>query len=311
MERKKRAQFGIALLVWMLIGATFILPTSAEKTGDSWIDSFDQWVEPRDMSMYTKDIVIEDPNCTISQEEVKRTPGLMVIDKDADMSLCKHEMKIDYSSNYTADIIVTDASAGDVDATKENYSVAMTNGTATWYRIHATFLLFSPGKEGPQISAETIPPEDIPTFVAEAERNIASNFTGAVAGDAIMVTSLDHTIREFYLIPFYQDGNPVAVAYVSITENGTPHYRGIYDFPDPAAALTFLPLTEVRQALGNAGDTEGNWTARVVSMFCDEPIGPYFWECEEEGGEKVYVGYDPYDDVVRVYAEVTPKSKAG
>jgi len=139
MERKKRAQFGTALFVWMLVGAIFILPASAEKTGDNWIDSFDQWVEPRDMSMYTKDIVIEEPNCTISQEEVKRTPGLMVIDKDADMSLCKHEMKIDYLPNYTADLTVTDASAGGIDATEEDYSVAMTNGTATWYRIHATY----------------------------------------------------------------------------------------------------------------------------------------------------------------------------
>lgn len=175
----------------------------------------------------------------------------------------------------------------------------------------AAFLLFSPDKEGPHISPENTPPEEIPTFVAEAERNIASNFTGAVAGDAIRVTSLDRTIREFYLIPFYQDSTSVAVAYVSITENGTPHYRGTYDYPDPAAALTFLPLTGVRLALGDAGYTEGNWTARVVSMFCDEPIGPYFWECEEEEGEKVYVGYDRYDEVVRVYAEMTPKSKSG
>ncbi|MDK2975448.1 MAG: hypothetical protein PWP08_1819 [Methanofollis sp.] len=42
MERKKRVQFGIALLVWMFVGTIFILPASAEKTGDNWIDSFDQ-----------------------------------------------------------------------------------------------------------------------------------------------------------------------------------------------------------------------------------------------------------------------------
>lgn len=49
----------------------------------------------------------------------------------------------------------------------------------------------------------------------------------------------------------------------------------------------------------------------MVSMNCEEPIRPYFWECKEERGEKVYVGYDRYDEVVRVYAEVTPRTKAG
>ncbi|QYZ78176.1 hypothetical protein E2N92_01375 [Methanofollis formosanus] len=175
----------------------------------------------------------------------------------------------------------------------------------------AALLLF-PGRGGPQVSPETLPTQDIPAFVAEAERHAAPNLTGAVAGDAVMVTSLDHTIRDFYLIPFSQEGEVVAVAEISVAENSTPHFQQWRSgHSDPAASQTRLPFAKATRALGDAGYTEGNWTARVVSMFCDEPIGPYFWECEEEKGEKVYVGYDRYDDLVRVYAKVTPKSKAG
>ncbi|MDD3621203.1 MAG: hypothetical protein PHQ81_02225 [Methanofollis sp.] len=55
----------------------------------------------------------------------------------------------------------------------------------------AALFLLAPEEEGPQVSPETVPPGEIPALVAEAEKYAISNFTGAVAGDAVMVTSLD------------------------------------------------------------------------------------------------------------------------
>lgn len=163
-------------------------------------------------------------------------------------------------------------------------------------------MTWTPGEEVPEVSLETVPPEEIPAPVADA-----------VAGDAVQVTSLDHTLRDFCLVPFSQDGELAAVAQVSLAGDGTsPHFKEWkFGHPDPAAALTRLSLAETTWALGRAGYTDGNWTARVVSMDCDAPIRLYFWECENEEEEKVYVGYDRYDDVVRVYTEVTPRARAG
>ncbi|MDD3620881.1 MAG: hypothetical protein PHQ81_00545 [Methanofollis sp.] len=174
-------------------------------------------------------------------------------------------------------------------------------------------MTWTPGEEVPEVSLETVPPEEIPAPVAEAERHAPSTLANAVAGDAVQVTALDNTLRDFCLIPFYLDGELAAVAEVSLAGAGTsPHFKEWkFSHPDPAAALTRLSLGETNWALGKAGYTGGNWTARVVSMNCDAPIRPYFWECEDGGGEKVYVGYDRYDDVVRIYTSVTPRARAG
>ncbi|MBP2145360.1 hypothetical protein J2129_000814 [Methanofollis sp. W23] len=174
-------------------------------------------------------------------------------------------------------------------------------------------MTWTPGEEVPVVSLETIPPEEVQAPVAEAERHARSVLTDAVAGDAVQVTSLDRTLHDFCLIPFFQDDELAAVAEVSLAGAGTsPHFKEWkFGHPDPAAALTRLSLGEATWALGRAGYTGGNWTARVVSMGCDAPLRPYFWECENEEEEKVYVGYDRYDEVIRVYTGVTPGARSG
>jgi len=44
-----------------------------------WLDTFDQWVEPRDMSMYTP--VIETPQrVPITEEIARQHPGVIILD---------------------------------------------------------------------------------------------------------------------------------------------------------------------------------------------------------------------------------------
>ncbi|QYZ80456.1 transglutaminase [Methanofollis formosanus] len=138
MRRKIGAQLWSVLLVLVLVGTIFVPLVSAEKTGENWIDSFDQWVEPRDMSMYTKEIIIEEPDCTISPEEVERTPGLMVINED--VNFLEPEMEVEFLPGHTAHVNVTDDSTRVVKSAKSNFDVVMKNGTFTWYWIQDTVI---------------------------------------------------------------------------------------------------------------------------------------------------------------------------
>ncbi|MDD4254536.1 MAG: hypothetical protein PHP59_04080 [Methanofollis sp.] len=126
-----------------------------------------------------------------------------------------------------------------------------------------------------------------------------------------IVWSLADDAPRYYLVPFTRDSGAVAIAWVYLRDDGRPK-AGSWTLG--AADLTAWrrpSLADAEGALRNAGYRDGNWTARWVEMNSEQPIGPYFWEFEKEAGEKVYVGYDRYDDQVRVYTTVTPKTKAG
>lgn len=166
-------------------------------------------------------------------------------------------------------------------------------------------LVFHPGHGGLQVSLESVSPGDIPAVITEAERHFTSNLTGGVAGDATLVRSLDQDIRDFYLVPFYRN-EVTAVAHISVSENGTPDFsQWRHDLTGTTAWMS-PPFTAAILMLGDAGYTRGKWTARVVSVSGNETVVPYVWEFEEEGGERVYIGYDPDDDAIRVYSMVLP-----
>ncbi|QSZ66217.1 hypothetical protein RJ40_01240 [Methanofollis aquaemaris] len=165
-------------------------------------------------------------------------------------------------------------------------------------------LVFHPGHGGPQVSLETVPPEEIPAVVREAEQHFPSNLTGAFAGDATLVRSRDRNIRDFYLVPFYRE-EITAVAKISVSENGTPDFSQWRHDLSGTFAWMRPPFTAAIIMLGDAGYTDGNWKARMVSLSCEESVAPYVWEFEEEAGERVYIGYDPDDDEIRVYSTLT------
>ncbi|QYZ80310.1 hypothetical protein E2N92_13165 [Methanofollis formosanus] len=166
-------------------------------------------------------------------------------------------------------------------------------------------LVFHPGHGGPQVSLEIVPPDEIPAVVREAERHFTSNLTGAVAGDATLVRSLDRNIRDFYLVPFHRE-EVTAVAQISVSENGTPDFSQWRHDLSGTVAWMHPPFTAAILMLRNAGYTGGKWKARMVSVSGGEPVMPYFWEFEEEAGERVYIGYDQKNDEIKLYSKLVP-----
>jgi hypothetical protein len=137
------------------------------------------------------------------------------------------------------------------------------------------------------------------------------DLTGAVAGDVAIVWSLTDDSPRYYLVPFTRNGSAVAIAWVYMRDDGHPKVGSWTEGVADLTAWRQPSLADAEDALRDAGYRDGNWTARWVEMNSEQPIGPYFWEFRRETGEKVYVGYDHYDDLIRVYTAVTPKTRAG
>lgn len=66
------------LLASLLIGAFFIPVVSAGGENTNWLDTFDEWVTPRDMSMYNKPIVTKEP-VRPGPEDLARHPGMILL----------------------------------------------------------------------------------------------------------------------------------------------------------------------------------------------------------------------------------------
>ena len=67
------------LLAALLVSGTMVPAVSAENESRGWLDTFDQWVEPRDMSKYTP--VIETPQrVPITEEIAQQHPGVIILD---------------------------------------------------------------------------------------------------------------------------------------------------------------------------------------------------------------------------------------
>ncbi|WP_067050025.1 hypothetical protein [Methanofollis ethanolicus] len=193
-------------------------------------------------------------------------------------------------------------------------AVLCTVGGATLF-----LLPYPQAGEGLDVSFETLPSEEIPAVVDAAltppdppvPPDRAPDLSGAVAGDVATVRSLTDGAPRYYLVPLTRDGGAVAIARVYLRDDGGPKIGSWTLGADDLTAWRRPSLADAEDALRSAGYRDGNWTARWVEMNSEQPIGPYFWEFGKETGETVYVGYDRYDDWVRVYTTVTPKTKAG
>ena len=63
------------LLAVLLVSMGVVPAVSAENESRGWLDTFDRWVEPRDMSMYNP--VIETPQrVPITEEIARQHPGV-------------------------------------------------------------------------------------------------------------------------------------------------------------------------------------------------------------------------------------------
>ncbi|WP_214040925.1 transglutaminase family protein [Methanoculleus sp.] len=126
------------LLAALLVSGTMVPAVSAETESRGWLDTFDQWVEPRDMSKYTP--VIETPQrVPITEEIARQHPGVIILDP-------KRESEFQV---IDADIVPT--SPGKVSLTLQTESsdlgtrdlmpdVRMTQGTISWYWTQDTFV---------------------------------------------------------------------------------------------------------------------------------------------------------------------------
>lgn len=191
-----------------------------------------------------------------------------------------------------------------------------------FYALAAVFIavlfLLLPSQAGgePTISFETVPPEEVPEIIDAAltppDQSVPPDQTpdlsGAVAGNVAIVWSLADDAPKFYLVPLTRNGSAVAIAEVS--PGGSAAASWILNTAD-LTTWRRPSLADAKDALRDAGYRDGNWTARWAELNAEQPIGPYFWEFRKETGESVYVGYDRYDDLIRVYTTVTPKTEGG
>lgn len=164
-----------------------------------------------------------------------------------------------------------------------------------------------------QISLEKIPSNeteyiaDIALKGMEEHNQLSDELKGAVPGEPILVHWINHS--DYYLIPFEKKGRIVVISDVFIREDGTTYFSGC-GVAENITELMKPTIEEAREVL-TANEYEGEWKARIVKMMCEQPINPLVWEFRNEKGDIVYVGFDPYDNKIKVYNELTPKKLRG
>jgi len=72
------------LLASVLIGAFFVPVVSASGENTNWLDTFDEWVTPWDMSMYKKPIVTKEP-VRPGPEDLAGHPGMILARGERDV----------------------------------------------------------------------------------------------------------------------------------------------------------------------------------------------------------------------------------
>ena len=96
----------------ILIAAALILPAistaapvSSAGGSTNWLDTFDEWVTPRDMSMYNKPVVPEEPKRP-GPELVEKYPGLILFGEN--VTFPEPATAPGLPSGPTVDVVVTD-----------------------------------------------------------------------------------------------------------------------------------------------------------------------------------------------------------
>jgi len=95
------------LLASLLIGTFFVPVVSAGGENTNWLDTFDEWVTPRDMSMYNKPIVTKEPERP-GPELVKRYPGLILLGENVTFPERGSATVSGLPSGPTVGVVVTD-----------------------------------------------------------------------------------------------------------------------------------------------------------------------------------------------------------
>ncbi len=95
------------LLASLLIGAFFIPVVSAGGENTNWLDTFDEWVTPQDMSMYYKPIVTKEP-VRPGPELAEKYPGMILLGENVTFPERGSATVSGLPSGPTVGVVVTD-----------------------------------------------------------------------------------------------------------------------------------------------------------------------------------------------------------
>ena len=95
------------LLASVLIGTFFVPVVSAGGENTNWLDTFDEWVTPQDMSMYYKPIVTEKPERP-GPELAEKYPGMILLGENVTFPDIASATVSGFPSGPTTHVVVAD-----------------------------------------------------------------------------------------------------------------------------------------------------------------------------------------------------------
>jgi len=126
------------LLATLLVSGTMVPAVSAESESRGWLDTFDQWAGPRDMSMYNP--VVETPQrVPLDAERARQYPGLILLDPERGTEFKTTDAKVTPLSDGKMSLTLQTES-GDPGTRDLMPDVRMTQGTISWYWTQDTWV---------------------------------------------------------------------------------------------------------------------------------------------------------------------------
>ncbi len=97
----------LLILALILPAGSAAAPVPSTGGTTNWLDTFDEWVGPRDMSMYNP--VIETPQrVPITEEIARQHPGMILLDENVTFPDAGYVVAPGLPSGPTVDVVVTD-----------------------------------------------------------------------------------------------------------------------------------------------------------------------------------------------------------
>lgn len=280
------------LLASLLIGAFFVPVVSAGGESTNWLDTFDEWVTPRDMSMYNKPIVTKEPERP-GPEDLAGHPGMILLGENVTFPDIASVTVSGLPSGPTVGVVVADPAyftpvppAGEVNLTNlpplRRYDL-MTADPAAFVAAAGSgspMTLRLPGREF------VLNLESVPGPVAEGARAFVKNESGTFAVALPRISSFEGTVAgEPGSSASFTVGSDVILGTIRsdttllvIAQAGTVEIDGeqkvvhvIYDERD--VIPRFRPLATDRcvppDGAGGSPDVTGNRIASLAKSLID------------------------------------------
>jgi len=255
------------LLASLLIGAFFVPAVSTAATTSSsaggentnWLDTFDEWVTPRDMSMYNKPIVTKEPGCP-GPEDLAGHPGLILLGENMTFPDIASAAVSGLPSGPTAQVVVADPAyfspvppTGEVNLTNlpplRNYDLATADPAA---------FIAAAGSGSPVTLCLSgrefvLDLEPVPGPVAEGARAFVKNESGTFALALPRISSFEGTVA----------GEPGSSASFTVGSD---------------VILGTIKSNTMSLVIAQAGAVEIDGEQRIVHVVYDErDVIPKFW----------------------------------